>query len=147
MKIAIASDHAGYKMKEAIKKFLEEKEDIETLDLGPYSEERVDYPDYAEKVARAVAKNEVNYGILICGTGLGMSIAANKIKGIKAALCLYPKMAEFARKHNDANILVLAGRLMGEEIAIWTVEAFLNTSFEGGRHERRVNKIYKLEDK
>ncbi|MBM7558945.1 ribose 5-phosphate isomerase B [Marinitoga litoralis] len=145
MKIAIGSDHAAFVMKEHIKKYLEEK-GIEVIDEGPYSSERVDYPIYAKKVADKVANKEVDFGILMCGTGLGMSIAANKVKGIRATLAYYPKMAELARQHNNANILVLGGRTMGFELAEWTVDTFLNTSFEGGRHENRLRLISEMEE-
>ncbi|QIV78493.1 ribose 5-phosphate isomerase B [Fervidobacterium pennivorans subsp. carthaginiensis] len=144
MKIAIGSDHAAFELKERVKEYLR-KADIEVIDCGTYSIESVDYPDYAKKVAEKVTSKECDFGILMCGTGIGMSIAANKIKGVRAALCLFPEMAAYARKHNDANILVLPGRLMGIELAKWTVDAFLNSSFEGGRHERRVKKIEELE--
>lgn len=143
MKIAIASDHAAYKMKEDIKKYLKSK-NIDFIDLGTDSEERVDYPDYAKILGEKVAKKEVDFGIGLCGTGIGMSISVNKVKGIRGALCLYPSMAEYARKHNDANVLVLAGRLMGSDLAIWTVAKFLSTEFEGGRHKTRVEKIEKI---
>ncbi len=143
MRVAIGSDHAGYRMKEFLIKYMEEK-GIEVEDVGAYSEERVDYPVYAEKVCELVKDNKVNFGVLICGTGLGMMIAANRFKGIRATLCLYPEMARFARKHNDANVLVLAGRLMGEELAKWTFEAFISTEFEGGRHEKRVKMLEEL---
>ena len=143
MKIAIGSDHAGYELKESVKEYLKSKS-VEVIDVGTHSEERVDYPDYAKKVCDEV-RNGANFGILICGTGLGMSIAANKCKGIRAALCLYPDMARLAREHNNANVLVMAGRLMGKELANWTVEAFLNAEFQGGRHERRVKKLEEIE--
>lgn len=144
MKIAIGSDHAAFELKERVKEYLQKK-GIEVLDCGTYSIESVDYPDYAKKVCEKVVSKECDFGILMCGTGIGMSIAANKFKGIRAALCLFPDMAHYARRHNDANVLVLPGRLMGTELAKWTVDAFLNTSFEGGRHERRVKKIEELE--
>lgn len=143
MKIAIASDHAAYKMKEDIKKYLKSK-NIDFIDLGTDSEESVDYPDYAKILGEKVAKKEVDFGIGLCGTGIGMSISVNKVKGIRGALCLYPSMAEYARKHNDANVLVLAGRLMGSDLAIWTVDKFLSTEFEGGRHKTRVEKIERI---
>jgi len=143
MKIAIGSDHAGFELKEYIKEYLKEK-GIVVVDVGTYSEERVDYPDYAKKVCDEV-RNGSSFGVLICGTGIGMSIAANKCKGIRAALCLYPDMARLAREQNNANVLVLAGRLMGRELAKWTVDAFLSAEFEGGRHERRVKKLEEIE--
>ncbi|KLO20874.1 MULTISPECIES: ribose 5-phosphate isomerase B [unclassified Marinitoga] len=145
MKIVIGSDHAAYKMKEHIKEYLKNK-GIEVIDEGPYSEDRVDYPIYAKKVCEKVVSKEADYGILMCGTGLGMSIAANKVKGIRATLAYYPKMAELARQHNNANVLVLGGRTMGFELAEWTVDTFLETSFEGGRHEKRINLISEMEE-
>ncbi|ABR31036.1 ribose 5-phosphate isomerase [Thermosipho melanesiensis] len=145
MKIAIGSDHAGFELKEKIKKYLMDK-DIDVLDFGTDNKESVDYPDFAEKVGTSVKNKEVEFGILICGTGIGMSIAANKIKGIRAALCTIPEMASLARKHNNANILVLPGRLIGFELATWILDAFLNATFEGGRHERRISKISRLEE-
>jgi len=143
-KISMGSDHAGYQLKEYLKTKLIE-EGFSVLDHGVNSEELADYPDYAEKVARDVMDERVDFGILICGTGLGMSIAANKFKGIRAALCLYPFMAELARKHNDANILVLSGRLIGRDLAWSIVRTFYSTEFEGGRHEKRIRKILKFE--
>ncbi len=143
MKIAIGSDHAGYELKESVKEYLKSK-GIEVVDVGTHSEDRVDYPDYAKKVCDEV-RGGADFGILICGTGLGMSIAANKCKGIRAALCLYPDMARLAREHNNANVLVMAGRLMGKELANWTVDAFLRAEFQGGRHERRVKKLEEIE--
>lgn len=144
MKIAIGSDHAAFELKEKVKEYLTNK-GIEIVDCGTYSIESVDYPDYAKKVAEKITSKDCELGILLCGTGIGMSIAANKIKGIRAALCLFPDMASYARRHNNANILVLPGRLMGIELAKWTVEAFLNSAFEGGRHERRIKKIEEIE--
>ncbi|HOO74231.1 MAG TPA: ribose 5-phosphate isomerase B [Tepiditoga sp.] len=145
MKISIASDHAAFEMKEFLKEYLIES-GYEVTDYGTNSDESVDYPDYAEKLGKSVASSETDYGVLLCGTGIGASIAANKIKGIRAALCLYPQMAELARQHNNANVVVLGGRLMGKDICKWTVDKFLNTDFEGGRHQRRVDKITKLEE-
>ncbi|AKI96490.1 ribose 5-phosphate isomerase B [Kosmotoga pacifica] len=140
MKIAIASDHAGYRLKENLIPYLREL-GHQVEDLGTYSEDSVDYPDFAARVARKVMSGTCDRGLLICGTGIGMSIAANKYKGVRAALCLFPEMAELARKHNDANVLVLAGRLTGFELAHWIVKTFFETEFEGGRHGRRVEKI------
>ena len=145
MKVAIGSDHAGFDMKEVIIEYLKEN-NHEVVDMGTYSTESVDYPDFAKKVGEAVVDKEVDYGILMCGSGIGISIAANKVKGVRAALCFYPTMAELSRKHNDANVLVMAGRLMGYDVAKWTVSKFLSTKFEGGRHQRRVDKITKIEE-
>lgn len=145
MKIAIASDHAAFEMKEELVNYLKEK-NIDVIDLGTYSKESVDYPDYAKMLGEMVANRKVEYGIGLCGTGIGMSISVNKIKGIRGALCLYPSMAELARKHNNANVLVLAGRLMGYDLAKWTVDTFLATEFEGERHQRRIDKISNIEE-
>ncbi len=146
MKIAIGSDHAGFKLKEEIKKFLEEK-GIEVKDFGTHSEERVDYPDYAIPLAESVAKGEEDFGILICGTGIGMSIAANKVKGIRASLVSDVYSAHSAREHNNANILCMGGRVLGVELAKEITNAWLNASFTGGRHERRIKKIAEYESK
>ena len=145
MKVAIGSDHAGYDMKENLKKYLI-SQNVEVIDCGTHSDSSVDYPDYAKAVCTKVSDKETALGILVCGTGIGMSIAANKIHGIRAALCLYPTMAELSRKHNNANVLVLGGRIMGTDIARWTVDAFIRTSFEGGRHQNRLDKIERMEE-
>jgi ribose 5-phosphate isomerase B len=140
MKLSIASDHAAFKLKSFIAEYL--KKGHEVVDFGPESQERaVDYPDFARSVCKSVLSGETELGILLCGTGIGMSIAANKYRGIRAALCFFPEMAALARRHNHANVLVLGGRLMGSELAAWTVDAFLSTAQEGGRHARRVEKI------
>jgi len=146
VKIAIGSDHAGFQYKEIVKKHLEEK-GFEVLDKGTFSEERVDYPVYGEVVANAVASGEADRGIVICGTGIGISIAANKVKGIRAALCTNEYMAKMARKHNDANILAFGARVLGIDVALGIVDVFFSTDFEGGRHEKRVNLIKKIEEK
>lgn len=145
MKIAIASDHAGYKLKEYLKKILE-KEGYEVVDLGTYSSESVDYPDYAAKLAKLVSKNLVEKGILICGTGIGMSIAANKFPGVRAAVCWSEETAALSRRHNDANILCLGGRVLKPEEAAKILKIWLSTEFEGGRHSRRIQKIKKMEE-
>jgi len=140
MKLSIASDHAAFELKSFIAEYL--KKGHEVVDFGPESQERaVDYPDFARSVCKSVLRGETELGILLCGTGIGMSIAANKYRGIRAALCFFPEMAALARRHNHANVLVLGGRLMGFELAAWTVDAFLSTAQEGGRHARRVEKI------
>ncbi len=144
MKIAIGSDHAGFELKETIKTFLKEK-GIEVIDFGTYSEERVDYPDYAIPLAESVANGEEDFGILICGTGIGMSIAANKVKGIRASLCSDVYSAHSAREHNNANVLCLGGRVLGKELAKEIVDKWLSSSFLGGRHKRRVDKIMNYE--
>ncbi|NLP10292.1 ribose 5-phosphate isomerase B [bacterium] len=143
MSIAIASDHAGFELKKAVVAYLERRR-LEYLDLGVRSEERVDYPDYGYAAAQAVASGQCAMGIIICGTGIGISITANKVRGIRAALCCSEYMAEMARKHNDANMLALGGRVISPEMAEKIVDVFLQTDFEGGRHAQRVQKIHQL---
>ena len=140
MKIGIGSDHGGYELKESIKEYLTQ-EDIEFVDYGTNSLESVDYPDFGKKVSDAVLNKEVDRGILICGTGIGISITANRIKGIRCALCSDTFSARMSREHNNANILALGGRVVGLGLALDIVKVFLETEFEGGRHERRINKI------
>ena len=140
MKIAIGSDHAGFALKEIITKYLQQK-GFEIKDFGTFSEERADYPDFAHLVANSVENKENDFGILMCGTGNGINMAANKHKGIRAALCWNPEIATLARQHNDANILTLPARCITEEEAKKCVEAFFSASFEGGRHADRVRKI------
>lgn len=140
MKIAIGSDHAGFYLKEDLIKYLEEK-NIEVKDMGPFDDNRVDYPDYGHAVGHEVIDNKMDFGIVICGSGIGISISANKVKGIRAALCSEPYSARLARRHNDANVLAMGARLIGHDMAIEIVEAFLDEKFEGGRHIDRVNKI------
>ncbi len=143
MSIAIASDHAGFGLKKTVVEYLEHH-GLEYLDLGVRSEERVDYPDYGFAAAQAVASGQCTVGIIICGTGIGISITANKVRGIRAALCCSEYMAEMARKHNDANVLALGGRVISSEQAEKIVDVFLHTDFEGGRHAQRVQKIHQL---
>ena len=138
--IFISSDHAGFKLKENIKDFLTNKK-IKFKDLGPNNDNRVDYPDYAHKVARKVKINKSNMGILICGSGTGMNIAANKHKNIRAAQCFNLKSTKLSRLHNDANIITLGSRLITKKNALRFVSVFLNTKFGGGRHLKRVKKI------
>ena len=138
MLTGIISDHGGFVLKEEIKKHFP---DVLWKDYGCYSEESVDYPDMAKNLAEGVIKGEVGRGISICGTGIGISIALNRYKKIRAALCHNIFTAEMARKHNDANILSLGGRIIDHETAYAIVETFFNTDFEGGRHQRRVEKI------
>lgn len=140
IKLAIGSDHAGFKLKEKVKKHLL-KEGYSVKDFGCYSEERADYPDYAHPLSNAVEKKEFDYGVLICGSGNGINIAANKHKGIRSALCWNKELAELARQHNDANIIALPARFIEDEEAVKCVDTFVNTTFEGGRHADRVNKI------
>ncbi len=138
--LAIASDHAGVKLKGKIIQYLQKK-GMKVLDLGTDTEERVDYPDFTYKMVEEIIEQTVLQGILICGTGIGMSIAANRSSDIRAALCTSEFMAERARSHNDANILVLGSKLVDDDISIKMVEKFLQTEFEGGRHARRIAKI------
>ncbi|MGN0626537.1 MAG: ribose 5-phosphate isomerase B [Oscillospiraceae bacterium] len=144
--IAIGSDHGGYLLKEELKKHLEEK-GIEFKDFGTDSAASCDYPVYAEKVCRAIQSGECEKGILICGTGIGMSMCANKCKGIRAALCGDHFSAEFTRKHNDANVLCMGARTIGPGVALQLADIFLTTEFEGGRHEKRVSMMMELENK
>ena len=146
MKIAMGSDHGGYLLKEELKKHLEEK-GIEFKDFGTDSAASCDYPVYAEKVCRAIQSGECEKGILICGTGIGMSMCANKCKGIRAALCGDHFSAEFTRKHNDANVLCMGARTIGPGVALQLADIFLTTEFEGGRHEKRVSMMMELENK
>jgi len=143
MKYFIGADHAGIDIKHYVKELFEAK-GHEVIDLGPFSKERVDYPDYAQKVCQEVLKNEGSKGILICGSGIGMSMAANKFDGIRAALCHNEYSAKMAREHNDANVICLGERVSGYGMIEAIVEAWLNASFEGGRHEGRVEKINAL---
>ncbi|MDI9340045.1 MAG: ribose 5-phosphate isomerase B [Sediminibacterium sp.] len=140
MKLAIGSDHAGFELKEQLRSYLQEK-GIDHTDKGCYSSERADYPDYGHAVANDVLAGTVNFGIVICGSGNGINMAANKHKGIRAALCWNAEIAGLARQHNDANILTLPGRYISLEEAKKCVDVFLSESFEGGRHQGRVEKI------
>lgn len=143
--IALASDHGGYELKEAIKEHLT-AQGVEVKDFGTYSTESVDYPIYAEKASRSVAEKECTLGIICCGTGIGVSMVANKIKGIRAAVVTNEFCAEMTRRHNDANILCMGGRVISKEEAINFTDIFLNTPFEGGRHINRVCMIKDIED-
>ena len=139
-KIFISSDHAGFKLKEEIKSHLLKKK-LSFQDLGPFNDDRVDYPDYAHKVAKKVKAKKSNVGILVCGSGMGMNIAANRHKNIRAAQCFNLKSTKLSRLHNDANIITLGSRLLTKKLAINCVNTFLNTKFEGGRHSKRIKKI------
>ena len=139
-KIFISSDHAGYKLKEAIKLHLTKKK-LSFQDMGPYNDNRVDYPDFAHKVARRVKLKKNNFGILVCGSGMGMNIAANRHKNIRAAQCFNLKSTKLSRLHNDANIITLGSRLLKKKNVLNIINVFLNTKFEGGRHLKRVKKI------
>lgn len=144
MKIGIGSDHGGFELKEYIKEYLDGI-GVECVDYGTYSLDSVDYPDYGKKVAEAVVAKEVDRAIAICGTGIGISISCNKVKGIRCALCGDTYSARMSREHNDANILALGGRVVGKDLALEIVAAWLNAEFTGGRHERRVKKISEIE--
>lgn len=140
MKIAIGADHAGYTLKERIKEYLTDN-GIEVEDFGAYSEESVDYPDFAHPVADAVETAACDLGVVICGSGNGINMAVNKHQGIRSALCWQPELASLARQHNNANVIALPARFIEENVALQCLDAFLNSEFEGGRHERRVGKI------
>jgi ribose 5-phosphate isomerase B len=145
-KISLGSDHAGFKLKQVIKEYLHQKtglEKIEINDWGCYSDERCDYPDFAHKVSEDVELKRCDFGILICGSGNGINMSANKWSGVRSAICWKPEIAEMARLHNDANILTLPGRYISEVDAIKCLDIFLQTDFEGGRHLDRIQKIPK----
>lgn len=144
--IALGSDHGGFGLKKEITKYLEEK-GIEYKDYGTFTEESCDYPVYGELVGKAVASGECERGIIICGTGIGISIAANKVKGVRAALCGDCYSAEFTRRHNNANVLALGARVIGPGHALKIVDIFLNTEFEGGRHAKRIAIFSEIEER
>jgi len=146
MRIAVGSDHAGFEAKGLLIDRLGAR-GVETIDLGTHGTASTDYPDHAARVASAVAGGEADFGILVCGSGIGMSMAANKVRGIRAAVCTDPYSAKLARAHNDANVLCLGARVTGPGLMEEIVSAFLETGFEGGRHARRVEKIHELESK
>ena len=139
-KISLSSDHAGFQLKESIKKFLIKK-NIKVIDLGPKNKDSVDYPDYAKKVARNVIAKKSDMGILVCGSGTGMAMSANKFKKIRAVVCYNKASTRLSRQHNNANIMALGARLIKKTDALKLVNVFLNTKFEGGRHLRRVKKV------
>ena len=145
MKFYIATDHAGFHYKDQVKEYLQSK-GCEVVDLGPDSANRVDYPDYGRKCAEAVRDDEGSFGIVICGTGIGISMAANKVPGIRAALCHDSYTAQMARAHNNAQILAFGQRVVGMGVVESMIDAFINTSFEGGRHEGRVEKINAIDE-
>jgi len=138
--LVLASDHAGYGLKENIKTYLESNS-FNIKDLGPFNENSVDYPDYGNMLGKFILENKNSIGIAICGSGIGISIALNRMLGIRAALCSNEEIAKLSRNHNDANVLVLAGRFMNLKKSSSIIDIFLKESFEGGRHERRVNKL------
>ena len=146
MNIALGSDHAGFELKEDLRAYLADLK-VDALDLGVHSPEAADYPDVAGRVAEKVSRGEVEKGLLICGAGIGMSIAANRFPGVRAALCHDLFTARVSREHNDANILVLGGRLIGKGLAREILKIWLETEFQGGRHQTRLDKITALEEK
>ena len=146
MKIALGSDHGGFKLKNEIISYLKEN-GYEIKDFGTYTTESCDYPEYAQKVAEVVANKEFDFGILVCGTGIGISMSANKVPGIRAAICSDTFSAHATREHNNANILALGERVVGPGLAIDIVKTFLNSEFEGGRHQNRIDKISEIEKK
>lgn len=142
--IVIGSDHGGFRLKEALKKYLEGK-GLEIKDVGCYDESSVDYPDIAAKLCPYVTSKQAEFGILICGTGIGISISANKHKGIRAAVCTDEYCAAKTKQHNNANVLCLGGRVVGEDLAKSILDAYMSASFEGGRHQNRIDKIADIE--
>jgi ribose 5-phosphate isomerase B len=146
MKLAIASDHGGYQLKEAVTRFLRDKK-VDLVDLGVGNEESVDYPDFAAEVAGKVSSGAVDAGILVCGTGIGMAITANKFKGVRAAVVTDPYTAKMSKEHNNANIIAFGGRVLEEPKALEIVQAWLDAKFQGGRHEARLKKIEAIEKK
>ena len=139
-KILIASDHAGFRLKEIIKEYLSKKK-IKILDLGPFKLSKVDYPDYAHKLSKKINLNKKLIGVLVCGSGIGMEITANRYKNVRAALCYNQKSAKLSRLHNNANVITLGSRLTKKSVALKCINIFLNTKFEGGRHTKRIKKI------
>lgn len=145
MKIAMACDHGGYYLKNALKSNLE-AQGYEVVDFGTYSDESVDYPDYAYKAAKAVANKECEFGVVVCGTGIGVSMVANKVHGIRCALCHDVFSAKATRNHNDSNMIAMGARVIGEGLAIEILNAFLASSYEGGRHDARIAKMMAIEN-
>lgn len=145
MKLAIGCDHGGFALKEAVREYLEEHK-IPYKDFGAYSTDSVDYAPIAAQTARYVASGQADYGVLICSTGLGISIAANKVKGIRAAVCTNEFCAEMTRRHNNANILCMGGKVVDQELALKMLDIFLHTEFDGGRHQRRIDQITQIEE-
>ena len=141
MKLAIGCDHGGFELKEEILKFLKTISNIQVSDLGPAGKDSVDYPDFGAKVSEAVSKGAMDRGILVCGTGIGMSIVANRFPGVRAALCHDHFTAQMSREHNDANLLVMGERVIGKGVALEMVKTWLDTEFAGGRHQKRLDKI------
>ncbi|WP_291244987.1 ribose 5-phosphate isomerase B [Fournierella sp.] len=144
--VALAADHGGYELKEAIRKHLDEI-GVAYKDFGSYTGEACDYPDMAEAACQAVVAGECDKALLFCGTGVGISMSANKVRGIRACCCSDAFSAEYTRRHNDANALCMGGRVVGPGLGVYLVDLFLNTPFEGGRHQRRIDKVMALEEK
>lgn len=144
-RVALGSDHAGYEAKELMKRELEAL-DVEVLDKGAHGLESVDYPDFGAAVGRAVASGEATRGVLVCGSGIGISMAANKVPGVRAALCWNEETARLAREHNDANVLCFGARLVQPDLAARIVRVFMETEFAGGRHQQRIDKLAQLDD-
>lgn len=145
MRVAIASDHGGFDQKGALVDFMATELSCDVTDFGPETGDSVDYPDYAVKVAQAVSSGDADYGVLICGTGIGMAVAADKVSGVRASSITFPAFAELFRQHNNGNVVCLSGRFVDLEVNKQIVKTFLTTEFEGGRHERRVEKIMALD--
>jgi ribose 5-phosphate isomerase B len=145
-KLAIASDHAGFELKESIIEFLRHK-GVELEDFGPVNSDSVDYPDYGISIARAIQEKKIDRGIVICGTGVGMSIVVNRFPGIRGTLCSDLYTSKMCREHNDSNILIMGGRVIGKGLAEEIVDTWLNTPFEGGRHQKRLDKIEDIDRK
>ena len=146
MRVAIASDHGGFEQKEQLAAYIKDELGCEVKDFGTTSEESVDYPDYAEPVARAVASGEADRGVLVCGTGIGMALAADKVGGVRASSITRPDFAQLFRQHNNGNVVCLSGRFVSLDENKEIVKIFLTTDFEGGRHEQRIAKIAKIEE-
>lgn len=145
MRVAIASDHAGFEQKQVLVDFLAGEPEVEVMDMGPDSDDRVDYPDYAVKVAEAVASGTADRGILVCGTGIGMALAADKVAGVRASSIATPEFADLFRRHNDGNVLCLSGRFVDPAVNEEIIRVFLTAPFEGGRHADRVAKVMALD--
>lgn len=145
MRVAIASDHAGFEQKQQLVDYLASELKVDTIDCGPDTDDRVDYPDYAKKVADMVVSGEVDRGVLVCGTGIGMALAADKVAGIRASSITSPEFADLFRRHNDGNVVCLSGRFVDLQVNKDIIKVFLTAEFEGGRHAERVAKVMKLD--
>lgn len=145
MKVVVGSDHGGFELKEVLKKHLEDK-GVDVIDVGAYDTNSIDYPDIAVKACEKVTSGECSWGVLVCGTGIGISIAANKVKGIRCALVSNEYCAEMTKRHNNANMIAFGGRVTGPDLAKNILDAYINAEFEGGRHQNRVDKISAIEE-